>query len=255
MFKKFMLVIMITGAVIFMSGCGDKVEPDEPEIPDNSQDALPAKVENWVDYSSALFLGQSFQHEGKLYLLVAYGEKPTGGYTVEVTDISKEDEKLVVTAYFTSPAEDEMVSQAFTYPYDLKVIADPGLPVEFIATGAETYLPTLYGLDRLKPVTAGSEWIRLFAPASGETIGRQITVEGIANVFEGTVIYTLTNAKGEELETGFTTGAMGDWGYFSIDLELGEQIESGSVLLLQLYTESPMDGSIQDMVEVELKLE
>jgi hypothetical protein len=45
---------------------------------------------------------------------------------------------------------------------------------------------------------------------------------------------------------------MGDWGYFSFEIEITEAIESGTPLLLELYTLSPKDGSIQDLVQIEL---
>jgi hypothetical protein len=45
---------------------------------------------------------------------------------------------------------------------------------------------------------------------------------------------------------------MGDWGYFSFKIEITEEIESGTPLLLELYTLSPKDGSIQDLIQIEL---
>ena len=81
------------------------------------------------------------EHENLLYLLVTYGEQPTGGYTVEITAIVEEEDRVVVTAHFTEPGEDDVVIQVITYPYALAVIEDPGKPVEFIATGAETEVP------------------------------------------------------------------------------------------------------------------
>lgn len=72
------------------------------------------------------------------------------------------------------------------------------------------------------------------------------------NVFEGTVNYSLTDPADHILTEGFTLGAMGDWGYFSFDIEITADIESGTPLLLELYTLSPKDGSLQDLVQIEL---
>jgi hypothetical protein len=72
------------------------------------------------------------------------------------------------------------------------------------------------------------------------------------NVFEGTVNYSLTDPADHILTEGFTMGAMGDWGYFSFDIEITADIESGTPLLLELYTLSPKDGSLQDLVQIEL---
>ena len=82
-------------------------------------------------------------YEEILYILVTYGEKPTGGFEVEITGIAEEEDKIVVTVEFTEPGKDDMVTQALTYPYDLAMMDDPGLPVKFVATGAETEVPVL----------------------------------------------------------------------------------------------------------------
>lgn len=246
---KIMHLMIIIAALFFGAGCEAQGEPQEP------QESLPAEVDAWFKSSLDMFIGQSFPYEGILYLLVTYGEKPTGGYNVEITGISEEENKLVVTANFTEPGEDDMVTEAFTYPYDLVAIEDPGLPVLYIAAGAENYLPTLYGLEHLEPISAGSQWIKIFSPWPGEIVARQFSVAGVANVFEGNVQYRLITAEGEELAGGFTTGAMGDWGYFSFTLSIADQIKSGTKLLLELYTESPRDGKIQDWFQVELAVE
>ena len=59
--------------------------------------------------------------DGKVYVIVTRGEKPTAGYNLTIEDmgIEKTDlgTNLVVTALFTEPKPDEAVSQVITYPY------------------------------------------------------------------------------------------------------------------------------------------
>ncbi|NLO40795.1 MAG: protease complex subunit PrcB family protein [Ruminiclostridium sp.] len=54
----------------------------------------------------------------ELFVYMGVGEKPTGGYTVEVTDVlhTRPDEAFV-NAVLHSPAPDMMVIQVFTTPY------------------------------------------------------------------------------------------------------------------------------------------
>ncbi len=139
MIRKTVFIMIMVAAMLFVSACGGPDLPDEVTLPDE----LPAEVQAWIDAAINDFGGQTLVHEGILYLLVTYGEKPTGGYDVEITGITEEEGKLVVTANFTEPGEDEMVTQALTYPYDLAMLDDPGLPVEFVATGAETEIPVI----------------------------------------------------------------------------------------------------------------
>lgn len=145
MFKQKWLLLLLALLFLVAAGCGQEQLPAEPDNDEGVEivlpDQLPAEVEEWIEDSRQELAGQTYELEGVLYLLVTYGERPTGGYDVEITDIAMQDDKVVVTAEFTEPAEDEMVTQALTYPYDLAMIEDPDLPVEFVATGAETEIP------------------------------------------------------------------------------------------------------------------
>jgi hypothetical protein len=139
MIKKIVIVTILAAALLFALACNGSEGPEEVTLPDE----LPVEVQSWIDAATDNFGGQTFVHEDILYLLVTYGEKPTGGYVVEITEITEEDGKLIVTAHFAEPGEDEMVTQALTYPYDLAMLEDPGLPVEFVATGAEAEIPVI----------------------------------------------------------------------------------------------------------------
>ena len=145
MFKQKWLLLLLALLFLVAAGCDQEELPAEPDNDEGVEvimpDQLPAEVEEWIEDSRQEFAGQTYELEGVLYLLVTYGERPTGGFDVEITEIAVQDEKVVVTAEFTEPAEDEMVTQALTYPYDLAMMDDPSLPVEFVATGAETEIP------------------------------------------------------------------------------------------------------------------
>jgi hypothetical protein len=67
------------------------------------------------------------------YIYVAAGEKPTGGYAVEVLNLmDNKNDKLTLTVRFTEPGKDDMVTQAITYPYALIRFKAPDKAVEVI---------------------------------------------------------------------------------------------------------------------------
>lgn len=143
--KVQVFVVMLVVMILLVAGCAQEGVPVEP-VNDQEEEAilpdqLPEEIETWIEDSKDQFAAQTYELEGILYLLVTYGEKPTGGFEVEITNIVVRDEKVEVTVEFTEPGEDDMVTQALTYPYDLAMLEDPGLPVEFIATGAESAVP------------------------------------------------------------------------------------------------------------------
>ncbi|GAW93372.1 hypothetical protein KKC1_25080 [Calderihabitans maritimus] len=93
---------------------------------------LPApQAANWVEslHRSAGVFQKKFG--GYRVLLIAAGEKPTGGYDVKVEQVSlQEGKKWVVQVVFTEPKPGQMVTQAITYPYEVVAIPDDGHPIE-----------------------------------------------------------------------------------------------------------------------------
>ncbi len=145
MLKKMILITFLVVSVLFVYGCGEVEEEGEVVTPldPEEREELPEEIKAWIEDSRDKFGGRARVHNGLLYILVTYGEKPTGGYIVEIDELEKQNDTLVVTAEFTEPGEDEMVTQAITYPYDLAVVEETELSVEFVATGDENTIPVL----------------------------------------------------------------------------------------------------------------
>lgn len=61
------------------------------------------------------------------YLAAFWGEKPTGGYTMEILGARLEGDQIVVRLALKNPPPDAMVSQALTYPYVAAVVRG-GIP-------------------------------------------------------------------------------------------------------------------------------
>lgn len=63
-------------------------------------------------------------YNNEVYVIVTRGEKPTGGYDIDIVDMKlvKEDdetETLVVYTSFTDPEPGDIVTQVITYPYEV----------------------------------------------------------------------------------------------------------------------------------------
>ena len=222
-------------------------------IPEKEVEVIPEEIQSWIEDSRKMWLAQEKSHEDALYILVTYGEKPTGGYVVDIEYVVEKEGEIFVTVHFTEPDEDDPVSMALTYPYDLYVIQDTTKPVNYLAVGAEEYIPTLIGIDQLDSIVAESGGIKVFEPAPEASVSASFALKGVSNVFEGTVLYELQDSEGQELDSGFTTGAMGDWGYFEAAVNVPDEVEAGEELLLLLYTTSAKDGSIEDLIEIPLE--
>lgn len=213
---------------------------------------LPEEIKTWVENSKVVPLVQERFVDGKRYVLITAGEKPTGGYAVTVEEVREVDGRLELVVRFTRPSPGQMVTQVITYPYDLVVLENETLPITVKdRVEPENHIMGLVGLDYIdRPVVAASDWIKLFSPAPESKVDSVITLAGIANVFEGTVIYEILSEDGQSLAKGFVTAAMGDWGYFEEEIPLpGDE----SSYLLSVYSESARDGS--KMFEIRVPIE
>ena len=212
-------------------------------------------IAHWLEYSREMFLAQVRELDGQQYLLVTYGQKESGGYGVEIIDVEVGEEKVTVEVKFTAPGEDEQVTDEETYPYALEVIQATGLPVEFVASGAQDVVPHITDITYLQPIVAEAEHIKIFAPAPDEQVGHQFTMQGIIKEHEGNVQYKLMDGSGTVLVSGLTgMVASEDWKYFSINVVMDESVSAEDGLLMEVSTQSAQNGAVQDLVQMNLTL-
>lgn len=89
---------------------------ESSEIPEKIKEILP----KYLSEEKAL----TCRLNDEIYVVVTRGEKTTGGYSVEVDTIIKEENgegefDITVVAKYNDPEPDEMVSQGFDYPFTI----------------------------------------------------------------------------------------------------------------------------------------
>lgn len=88
----------------------------------------PASVQQWLAAQGYAAGQEVFTIDGQRYLAVTAGERPTGGYTMQVVAAAELDGVLHLTIAVIAPPPDAIVTQAFTNP--ALVVRLPGdLPV------------------------------------------------------------------------------------------------------------------------------
>ncbi len=125
-----------------------------------------------------------------------------------------------------------------------------GEPVESI--GGEGVMVDGVGRADFANVTPA---ILVESPTVGESVRSPLHVRGVANTFESTVNYTLTDPDGLIIDEGFTTAA-GDAGTlspFTYDVVFtAPRAGMGSLIVYQV---SPADGSHTDVREVPIRMQ
>lgn len=231
-----------------------RAEPEHRPIPlmHTASDALPEQVQAWVAQCRKLDRAPtavSAVFDDRRYLFVSRGrtERPV---RVRIADAVQAEEEVVVRVHFSFADESAEGS-------NVAAMENVGLPIRFVAEGtaAPRQLHSVVGVERLAPIVAESDAIKVFRPAPNSSVDRRLEVAGVALVFEGTVQYRLQDAGGGVLDEGFTTAASGvDWGYYAAEVTVPESISHGSELQLELYTTSARDGREIDVVRIPLKL-
>jgi hypothetical protein len=89
---------------------------------------LPVKVRQLVESTRGSKACKILPGEGSQYLLISLGKRNTGGYSIEIIDVKKIEEQVVVTYRERRPAPRDMVIQVITYPW-IVVEIDSMLPI------------------------------------------------------------------------------------------------------------------------------
>ncbi|MGI5876226.1 MAG: Gmad2 immunoglobulin-like domain-containing protein [Dethiobacteria bacterium] len=218
-------------------------------------DSLPNEIANWLSYSREIPCVQEKIYNGNRYVLITEGWKPSGGYGVEVKEVEKQPDTLLIKVKSTAPKEGEAVDTVLTSPLDLIIVEEKELPLSFKdIDDPERYFMQVLGLESIdRPIVASSDWIKIFSPKPDGEINGVIPLAGLACVFEGTVSYELLTEDNNVLNSGYTMAAMGDWGYFEEEIPVPADFNADR-LVLQLYSESAKDGSKMFVVNIPLTL-
>ena len=159
------------------------------------------KVASWYKKNYQKSGIHSYKHAGAMYVLVGLGEKLTGGYTVginNITHVSKATSYL--SAYFTAPAPDMMVTQIVTYPHILIKIDSHKTIARLSGDIQEKVISEIPGIVAYEEITfediKGNENLSKWYEQNKEN-------HGISYMKDGNYMYALIGG-GERPTGGFT---------------------------------------------------
>lgn len=109
-------------------GCRRVPEVPELEFRSISIFQAPPQVERMVQQQRKEEGAAVYVSDDAVYIVVARGEKPTGGYGIRVVDIEEEEDGFNVHVEYLDPKPGQLVAQVVTYPFavvkaDLKDIS------------------------------------------------------------------------------------------------------------------------------------
>ena len=105
------------------------------------------------------------------------------------------------------------------------------------------------------PLLSARGGILVKEPLANSRVRSPLTINGEASVFEAALIWQVTDTAGRVLASGFTTATAGapEKGTFTITVTYVD-LSSDIIGFAEVYTRSPRDGTIDEIVRVSLTL-
>lgn len=92
-------------------------------------------------------------------------------------------------------------------------------------------------------------------PLANTHVRSPLTISGEASVFEAALVWAVTDTAGRQLASGFTTATAGAPGKGTFSITATYQDPPNDIIgFAEVYTRSPKDGTIDEIVRVPLVL-
>lgn len=132
--RKIIWIVLVVFSMVLFTSCKTKENEDLKKISDLDYTVmdevdLPEIVLEKIEQDKMESFKFSYSNGEYLYIAVGYGEKPTGGYSIQVEDLYVTDKYVVVKTKLLGPSEDDTVITKTTYPYIVIKTIDAQLPV------------------------------------------------------------------------------------------------------------------------------
>lgn len=134
--------------------------------------------------------------EKQMVIVVASGERNTGGYGIEVSSIFESPDTITVSILETAPGPDDMVTMAFTQPYHAVTLnkSDKAVLFEYLVTGGAEPVPGQTAQLRTPTGNLSFAALRTYSPISQGSYANQprpgfyvFTNQADLNLFRGAV--------------------------------------------------------------------
>lgn len=93
---------------------------------------VPYKVNEKIFKSKEKGFGFSYRDGGEMYVAFGFGERSTGGYSIQIQAAKETDTAIIIEAKLIAPLPEEVVAESVSYPYMILKMAQVKKDVQFI---------------------------------------------------------------------------------------------------------------------------
>ena len=113
--------ILLAGCLLLLTGCNIVGQSDKKikdlEFTVISQERLSDELSDIIEERKSEAFKLTYHDGDYLYLVVGYGEQPTGGYSIAVDDLYLTEDAIKVRTTLLGPGEEDAKTQVPSYPY------------------------------------------------------------------------------------------------------------------------------------------
>lgn len=123
--KRILAILSCVILLVFVAGgctacgnksdAGDKVKDLEFTIVEDAD--VPEKLAKLIEEKKEQPFKLSYGNQEYLYIVVGYGSKDTGGYSVQVNELYLSEHAICIDTDLIGPGEGKKVGAATSYPY------------------------------------------------------------------------------------------------------------------------------------------
>lgn len=116
-----LMLVFVIASVCLLGACGTK-ETDANKLGDLEfevvpEDKFPEELKTIIEERKAKPFKTTFADDNSLYIIVGYGQQPTGGYSIQVKELYETKNAIYIKTEFLGPSKSEEVTQTNSYPY------------------------------------------------------------------------------------------------------------------------------------------
>ncbi|WP_246637608.1 protease complex subunit PrcB family protein [Crassaminicella profunda] len=121
--KKILIVAIVMMVIIAAIFAVKYFVKDDDSVPFEvlSEEQIPQKIQEILPRYKSLERALACKVDGEIFVIATRGEKPTGGYAIQIDGIEKvkidDQTKVVVYTTFKDPKPGDIVTQVITYPF------------------------------------------------------------------------------------------------------------------------------------------
>lgn len=119
--RKMMQIIALFAVLCMMAGCAEKQDKTRKlrdlKFEVMASEQIPEELKEILEEKKKESFKLTFVDETKQYICIGYGQQPSGGYSICVTELYETENAVYVHTNLLGPSAQEKKKEAPSYPY------------------------------------------------------------------------------------------------------------------------------------------